>query len=356
MVAQIAAVALSSLGLMYMLLGQLFPVPSRPVAEHRSLRQQPLGTATSRDGSGCAADALSAKEADHEAGVALRRQLVQKWAPQGSADGWDAAAPMDSAQAWNSPTVWDVYAPTYGCNRPLHVGGVGSSAWDKSFPLESKAVCNPEQLQRVERCVIYSFGVGWDTTFEISMLRFAPHCKVRVFDPTTSAEKFWQLVKAQTPDGEVPPAPPALDFVQVGLAAESSENYREGMLWNNKESINVMTLGDIMKKQGDEHLTILKVDIEGSEWTALPQSVESGAMAKVDQLLLEVHMAGCEAGYRQHGRGKLARLLDTLEGAGMRAFSNIPNLVPVSKGNFPGCAEYSFVNKNGPFVTRSCGA
>lgn len=138
--------------------------------------------------------------------------------------------------------------------------------------------------------------------------------------------------------------------------SETSENYREGMLWNNKESIRVMTLSDIMRSQGDESLSILKVDIEGSEWTALPQAVMSGAMAKVDQLLLEVHMAGCEAGYSGHNRGKLERLLETLEGAGMRAFSNIPNLVPVSKGNFPGCAEYSFVNKNGPFVKRGCGA
>mmetsp|Transcript_11156 Transcript_11156/g.29154 ORF Transcript_11156/g.29154 Transcript_11156/m.29154 type:complete len:99 (-) Transcript_11156:495-791(-) len=86
---------------------------------------------------------------------------------------------MDTAAAWNSPTVWDISAPTYGCNRPLYGWGVGSSSWDKSFPLESKAVCNPEHLWRAERCVVYSFGVGWDTTFEISMLRFAPHCKVR---------------------------------------------------------------------------------------------------------------------------------------------------------------------------------
>jgi len=66
-------------------------------------------------------------------------------------------------------------------------------------------------------------------------------------------------------------------------------------------------------------------------------------------------MAGCESGYSEHGRGKFTRLLDALVTAGMRSFSNIPNLVPVSKGNYPGCAEYSFVNKNGPFVTRSCG-
>jgi len=60
-----------------------------------------------------------------------------------------------------------------------HFMGGALAPWDKSFPLESKAVCNPEHLWRAERCVVYSFGVGWDTTFEISMLRFAPHCKVR---------------------------------------------------------------------------------------------------------------------------------------------------------------------------------
>lgn len=299
---------------------------------------------------------MAAKEADHAAALSLRRQLVEKWAPKGSADAWDLEVPLDTAEAWNSPTIWDIYAPTYGCQRPVHIGGVGSSKWTTSLPLESKAVCNPQRLARASPCVIYSFGVGWDATFEISMLRIAPHCKVRVFDPTTTAEKFWDLVRQQTPDGEAPPRSPALDFVQVGLAAKTTEDYREGMLWNNKESISVMTLEDIMRKQGDSSLSILKVDIEGSEWTALPQAVASGAMAKVDQLLLEVHMQGCESGYAQHNRGKLTRLLDTLEGAGMRAFSNIPNLVPVSKGSYPGCAEYSFVNMKGPFVTQSCGA
>uniref|UniRef100_A0A6U6Q7Z2 Methyltransferase domain-containing protein n=1 Tax=Zooxanthella nutricula TaxID=1333877 RepID=A0A6U6Q7Z2_9DINO len=336
------------------LVGQLFPMPGA-AGEARGRALVALRGGEGDQGR-CSASELSAREAGHASGAALRQRLVAKWAAGGSVAAWDQQVPLDSAPAWNSPTIWDIWAPTYGCQQPVHVGGVGSSKWATALPLESKAVCNPHQMRAMRDCVIYSFGVGWDTTFEISMLRLAPHCKVRVFDPTTTAEKFWQLVEAQTPDGETPPAPPALDFVKVGLAAETSGNYREGQLWNNVESISVMTLEDIMKQQGDEHLSILKVDIEGSEWTALPQACDAGSMAKVDQLLLEVHMGGCEAGYRQHNRGKLAGLFEKLEAVGMRGISNIPNLVPVSKGSYPGCAEYTFVNKNGPFVTHSCGA
>lgn len=269
---------------------------------------------------------------------------------------WDAQLPLDAAKAWESPTVWDVFAPTYGCLRPVHVGGVGSQQWSTALPLESKVVCNPQLMQSTSPCVIYSFGVGWDTTFEIAMLRMAPHCKVRVFDPTTTAEKFWAMVRAQTPDGEVPPQSPALTFEQVGLASKSMEDYREGMLWNGKESIRVRTLQDLMAQHGDDQLTILKVDVEGSEWTALHQASEVGTLTRVDQLLLEVHMRGCEAGYTEHGRSKLSGLMDALESSGLRAFSNVPNLGPTGKGARPACGEYSFVNVRSNFVTQSCGA
>merc|ERR1719215_1108133 len=240
----------------------------------------------------CSSATLAAREADHQYAVAFRHELVRRWAPEGSVEAWDEQLPLDAAKAWESPTVWDVFAPTYGCLRPVHVGGVGSQRWSTALPLESKVVCNPQLLRSASDCVIYSFGVGWDTTFEIAMLRMAPHCKVRVFDPTTTAEKFWAMVRAQTPDGEAPPQSPALTFEQVGLASKSMEDYREGMLWNGKESIRVRTLQDLMAQNGDEQLTILKVDVEGSEWTALHQASKAGTLAHVGQLLLEVHMRG----------------------------------------------------------------
>jgi FkbM family methyltransferase len=304
----------------------------------------------------CSSATLAAREADHHSAVAFRHELVRRWAPEGSVEAWDAQLPLDAAKAWESPTVWDVFAPTYGCFRPVHVGGVGSQHWSTTLPLESKVVCNPQLLQSADPCVIYSFGVGWDTTFEIAMLRMAPHCKVRVFDPTTTSEKFWAMVRAQTPEGQAAPQSPALTFEQVGLASKSMEDYREGMLWNGKESIRVRTLQDLMAQHGDEQLTILKVDVEGSEWTALHQAGEVGTLAHVDQLLLEVHMRGCEAGYSEHGRSKMSDLMSTLEASGLRAFSNVPNLGPTGKGALPACGEYSFVNVRSSFVTQSCGA
>merc|ERR1711972_77507 len=87
-------------------------------------------------------------------------------------------------------------------------------------------------------------------------------------------------------------------------------------------------------------------------WTALHQASEVGTMTHVDQLLLEVHMRGCEAGYTQHGRSKLSGLMDALEGSGLRAFSNVPNLGPTGKGALPACGEYSFVNVRSSFVTQ----
>lgn len=294
--------------------------------------------------------------ADHGSALALRHRLIQKWAPEGSLAAWDASVPLDEAAAWNSPTVWDVFAPTYGCSRPLHVGGVGSEKWSTAFPLESKVVCNAHLLREAASpCTVYSFGVGWDTTFESSVLRLAPGCKVRVFDPTTTPEKFWSMVEAQTPQGEAPPRQPSLSFHQVGLANRTTSDYSEGVLWNGKEKISVMTLPDIMAQQGDTKLTVLKVDIEGSEWPALHHAVEAGAMANVEQLLLEVHLRGCESGYSEHDRTKLSALMEALEGAGLRAFSQVPNLGPVAKGARPSCGEYSFVNTRGRFVTRGCG-
>ena len=56
--------------------------------------------------------------------------------------------------------------------------------------------CNPQRLRLLKgSCVVYSFGTGWDVTFELAILRIAPRCTVRTFDPTVTPSRFWQLVR-----------------------------------------------------------------------------------------------------------------------------------------------------------------
>jgi len=44
-----------------------------------------------------------------------------------------------------------------------------------------------------------------------------------------------------------------------------------------------------MKKLGHNKITIMKMDIEFSEWAALRQMLDAGTLNKVEQLLVEVH-------------------------------------------------------------------
>jgi len=82
--------------------------------------------------------------------------------------------------------------------------------------------------------------------------------------------------------------------------------------------------------------------VEGAEHVALQQM--SAILPVVGQLLLEIHLRGCHESFGPYERSAVSELYARLEAGGMRCFSLMPNLNPVSSGRLPSCAEASFIN------------
>lgn len=158
------------------------------------------------------------------------------------------------------------------CNVAKKLGG--KWLYRCGFVDGDKHVCM-DALKEGEECLVYSFGVADDWSFEDAM--GAMGCKVRAFDPSIAAP-------AKRSDN--------VSFHKLGIAHFSGNtqiktNGHKG----DYMTVPVKTLGDILEEfgDGDKEVFYLKVDVEGSELEALPEWIESGSLRNVRQLGLEFH-------------------------------------------------------------------
>jgi FkbM family methyltransferase len=119
--------------------------------------------------------------------------------------------------------------------------------------------------------IVYSAGVGQDISFELAFSkRFGS--RIHLFDPSPTGIKtmFSEANRAEN-----------IRFYPVGLAEESGElefgepaNLEEGSFTvanqNTKRvRFDCTSVADFMKAQGHDHVDLLKMDIEGSEYGVL---------------------------------------------------------------------------------------
>jgi FkbM family methyltransferase len=141
--------------------------------------------------------------------------------------------------------------------------------------------------------VVYSFGVGDNVAWDLAMIeRFG--VTVHAFDPTP-ASIAWVARQALPPqfvfhdigisnfDGELPFYPPR----KAGSTHFSQE--RRGGLIDRQQPVlgQVRRLATILRQLGHTRLDVLKLDVEGSEFEAIPDILASGI--EIDQLLVEIH-------------------------------------------------------------------
>ncbi len=147
-------------------------------------------------------------------------------------------------------------------------------------------------LEGVTDPVCFSFGVGFDYTFEKELAE-KYGAVVYAFDPTPEVIRYME-------DSDVPEK---LHYFPYGLSDQDGEkefhcpnsdqaytDYSEYFAaWTSEKTITVemYRLATLMKKFGFGHLDILKMDVEGSEFLALPEILGSGV--RFDQLCLETH-------------------------------------------------------------------
>ena len=183
--------------------------------------------------------------------------------------------------------------------------------------------------------VVYSFGVGDDIGLDLALIeKFG--VEVHAFDPTPKAIAWLQTQKL----------PSQFHFHPLGIAdydgtadfsAPTSDPRRVSyrMLELPKTAMRrvageVRRLPTILNMLGHEHIDLLKLDIEGAEYSVLDDLLRSGITVR--QLLVEFH-------HRWPGVGqpRTRRAVEMLQDAGYRITSISP----------PGW-EYSFIKIPAP--------
>ncbi|RXG60858.1 Methyltransferase-like protein 24 [Armadillidium vulgare] len=148
---------------------------------------------------------------------------------------------------------------------------------DKNLCLDS------DVLIHSKNCTVYSFGAGDDITFDFWMTKYG--CEVHMFDPSVNSSEILKEIKKYK----------NLYFHQLGL---SNKRKTYAFHWkyldeDRKETVEGVldTYANIKKEINHENVPVqyLKMDIEGSEWEALPIMFKNGDFQNVQQFAIEIH-------------------------------------------------------------------
>ncbi|KIK61067.1 hypothetical protein GYMLUDRAFT_85072 [Collybiopsis luxurians FD-317 M1] len=216
-------------------------------------------------------------------------------------------------------TIWNFFPAAFNC--PYEVRHLGTLADG------GKWVCGLSKLEREPDCIIYSFGISGDSTFEAELLQDTNHCKIWGYDfsVTDFTDDIPNSEKWRT------------NFQPYGLAGKDSPG--------TTNSPPMFSLQSLMNLNGHDHIDLLKIDIEGWEFETLEELIKpylsSGKPLPFAQLQLEIHVWDMPF-------AKFLKWWEMLEAAGLRPFWTEPNLVYVDYAKAtPSLTEYSFINIRG---------
>ncbi|XP_032788630.2 methyltransferase-like protein 24 [Daphnia magna] len=168
-----------------------------------------------------------------------------------------------------------------------------------------RAVCLDKHISpAVDDCLVYSFGINNEWAFDEAMAKFG--CQVYSFDPSMNVREHNRSK--------------FIHFFDLGLDGENRLHPTKG--WQMK------TVSSVFEMLASRHgawalIDVLKIDIENSEWDAIPQMLHSGFLVdKVKQLAAEIHFEADDALEVLRHR---VQILRNLEGEGFVRFSSRPN-------------------------------
>lgn len=192
---------------------------------------------------------------------------------------------IDNIRKLNGNQIADLYfsyieTTQFFCQHILRIGRITDGGWN---------VCHDQMLKMKSPCIVYSFGVFNDLSFDDEVAA-TYNCKVYAFDPTTPFDTHQHG--------------PRVWFSRIGLG-DSYRKFQAGY---------VAPLTQIRAKLNhqSEPIAILKADIEGAEWSSVPNMINMHQLEDVSQLYLEFH-----------GDGNTANqliLLKMIHDAGFRIF------------------------------------
>ncbi|XP_071098126.1 probable methyltransferase-like protein 24 [Haliotis cracherodii] len=201
------------------------------------------------------------------------------------------------------------------CKRKLRMGKLGDGGWE---------ICDDAEYRPVKPCIVYSFGINNDFSFDDETAQNY-ECDVFSFDPSMKQKSYQRS--------------PRVRFLSLGI---DGKDYKKGS-WD----LHSLTSFKKMLNHTGRFIDVLKMDVEGSEWPALPNMISSGELSKVQQFLVEYH-GHCDT--KNDCLNKLNILKDIYD-KGFRKFYVHKNHRCGFKNNlFPvirtGCYEIHYVNIN----------
>jgi len=164
----------------------------------------------------------------------------------------------------------------------------GQMAFDQS------TCCLTEELSAG---VIYSFNLdqGADVAFERALMRQSDIERIYVFnpnyDPLKIKSEFVQVKSKVRRDTDTMEPEQfntdsdelaAFSFYKVALDTQSSQN--PSRRWRRK------TFSQIRGEMGHEKIDLMRINMKSSEWKVLRHWLETGEMARIDQILVKVHL------------------------------------------------------------------
>jgi hypothetical protein len=223
---------------------------------------------------------------------------------------------------------YDLFEPEANCLTEERFGAHGTQERYAAFGDGPKFVCGIDMIREEHRaalastkegdnkgCLVYSLGSNNNVDYEQSVHREIG-CETHTFDPTLDGPFEGKAYSA---------------FHPWGIGRDSEEREFDGTTF---ATVSVATA---MKKLGHDgrRIDLLKMDIEGAEWEALPElfgQIASGAVV-VDQIQVEVHRGEF---------GKIRRVFEQADAAHMRIMHKERNHWGCDGY---GCLEYSFVSE-----------
>lgn len=190
-------------------------------------------------------------------------------------------------------------------------------------------------------CVVYSFGSNGELTFEEALIR-ATHgrCEVHVFDFSVSDDQAQQAEQIE-----------GVKFHRYGIS-ETDQHVSEPFTYEDRSvpSYELKSLPSIMRDLGHKWIDVLKMDVEGAEYSVLQSIVQHYKRANqtvpITQAQIEYHQHD-----KQPTRQDLIATLTAFEKSGFRAFHSEYNY----RGEPWHYIEFAYlhVDDNGKVVTMS---
>lgn len=185
---------------------------------------------------------------------------------------------------------------------------------------------HPDNLS--SRSIVYSFGIGEDISFDTTIMQ-KHGAEVFAFDPTP---KSIDWIKKQT-------VPSRFHFLNFGIDKVSGPvkfnlpkdpSHVSGSTMQHKNvnaqnciSVPMKSFAEIVSELGHSHIDVLKMDIEGSEYSVIDSILSTPV--KIDQILVEIHER-----FFVDGKTRTRNLLKTFKEHGFKVFAVSESLEEIS--------------------------